>query len=229
MYSFRGRCRGRPRRPPLRRGPPSVRPRGSAAYFVAWTAGAKERVAQGGAQPKLRDDAAPGPLTPASAPPGVPAKSQISRGGLAPGRTGREDARNPGVRTLLQLGQDKVQDAVRHLALGRLLELEARPVGKEQKARVVLAPEPDVAARDVIRDDRLHAFSFHLLDSLGVEVGVFRRKGDPKHACQRFIAGERGDEVGYCLEVKGQAGCFLAPDLARRLPRRAEIADRGGH
>src|SRR2546426_5691494 len=41
----------------------------------------------------MRDDAAPGPLTPASAPSGVPAKSQISWGGLAPGRLGRVDAR----------------------------------------------------------------------------------------------------------------------------------------
>jgi hypothetical protein len=43
---------------------------------------------------------APGPLTPASAPPGVPAKSQISWGGMAPGRLAREDARNIGGGTL---------------------------------------------------------------------------------------------------------------------------------
>jgi hypothetical protein len=48
----------------------------------------------------VRDDAAPGPLTQALAPTGVPAKSQISRGGLAPGRRGREDARNSGGGTL---------------------------------------------------------------------------------------------------------------------------------
>jgi hypothetical protein len=40
----------------------------------------------------MRDDAAPGPLTQPSAPSGVPAKSQISWGGLAPGRLGHEDA-----------------------------------------------------------------------------------------------------------------------------------------
>ncbi len=34
--------------------------------------------------------------TPASAPPGAPAKSQISWGGMAPGRLGREDARSFG-------------------------------------------------------------------------------------------------------------------------------------
>ena len=45
-------------------------------------------------------DAAPGPLTQASAPIGVPAKSQISWGGLAPGRLGREDARGFGGATL---------------------------------------------------------------------------------------------------------------------------------
>ncbi len=39
----------------------------------------------------MRNDAAPGPLTQASAPPGVPAKSQISWGGMAPARLGRED------------------------------------------------------------------------------------------------------------------------------------------
>jgi hypothetical protein len=44
----------------------------------------------------MRDDAAPGPLTQASAPTGVPAKSKISWGGLAPGRLGREDARGFG-------------------------------------------------------------------------------------------------------------------------------------
>jgi len=48
----------------------------------------------------MRDDAGPGPLTQASAAPGVPAKSQISWGGLAPGRRGREDARNCGGVTL---------------------------------------------------------------------------------------------------------------------------------
>src|SRR5260370_35957424 len=62
--------------------------------FATLAAGAKERVAQGGAHPSMRDDAAPGPATLASAPPGVPAKSQISWGGHAPGRLGREDARN---------------------------------------------------------------------------------------------------------------------------------------
>ena len=41
----------------------------------------------------MRDNAAPGPLTQASAPIGVPAKSQISWGVLTPGRLGREDAR----------------------------------------------------------------------------------------------------------------------------------------
>jgi hypothetical protein len=48
----------------------------------------------------MRDDAAPGPLTQPSAPSGVPAKSQISWGGHAPGRLGREDARNLGGGTL---------------------------------------------------------------------------------------------------------------------------------
>jgi len=49
----------------------------------------------------MRDDGAPGPLTQASAPhPGVPAKSQISWGGSAPGRLAREVARIVGGGTL---------------------------------------------------------------------------------------------------------------------------------
>ena len=48
----------------------------------------------------MRDEEAPGALTQASAPPGVPTKSQISWGGMAPGRLGREGARNVGGETL---------------------------------------------------------------------------------------------------------------------------------
>src|SRR5580704_14742291 len=59
----------------------------SAAYFAASAAGGKERVALGGAHPWMRDDAAPGPLTPPSAP-------------QAPGRLGREDARSLGAAAL---------------------------------------------------------------------------------------------------------------------------------
>ena len=72
----------------------------SAAYFAASAAGAKERVAPLGAHHQIRDDAVPGPLTHASAHIGVPAKSKISWGGLAPGRLGREDARSFGGETL---------------------------------------------------------------------------------------------------------------------------------
>ena len=57
------------------------------SVFAASTAGAKERVARLGAHLLMRDDAAPGPLTQASAP-------------QAPGRPGREDARNFGGATL---------------------------------------------------------------------------------------------------------------------------------
>src|ERR1700688_4396788 len=49
----------------------------------------------------MRDDAAPGPLTPASAPPRGPAKSQISWVGTAHARLGREDPRNAGSGTLV--------------------------------------------------------------------------------------------------------------------------------
>ena len=44
----------------------------------------------------MRDRARAGVDAGFSARPGVPAKSQISWGGLAPGHLGREDARNPG-------------------------------------------------------------------------------------------------------------------------------------
>src|SRR5713226_2723201 len=79
----------------------SVRYRRSAAYFAASTAGAKERVAQGGAHLLMRDDAAPSPSTQASAPlSGSPRNHQIPWGETAPGRLGREDARNFRDRTL---------------------------------------------------------------------------------------------------------------------------------
>src|SRR5712692_8678930 len=73
----------------------SVRRPRSAAKFAASAAGAKERVAPLGAHLSMRDDAAPGPLTQASAP-------------QAPGRLGREDARNFGCRTLVVLQQPVV-------------------------------------------------------------------------------------------------------------------------
>jgi thiamine-phosphate pyrophosphorylase len=50
----------------------------------------------------MRDDAAPGPMTPASAPlSGSPRNRQIPWGETAPGRLGREDARNFRRRTLI--------------------------------------------------------------------------------------------------------------------------------
>ena len=48
----------------------------------------------------MREEEAPGPLTMASAPPGVRTKSQISWGGQAPGRLARADARTIGGETL---------------------------------------------------------------------------------------------------------------------------------
>src|SRR5712691_5946113 len=81
----------------------------SAAYFAASAAGAKEGVAQGGAQLNLRDDAAPGPLTQASAP-------------QAPGRLGREDARSLGDGTL-QLAIDSIRVRFGSHALTRAAEL----------------------------------------------------------------------------------------------------------
>jgi hypothetical protein len=48
----------------------------------------------------MRHDAASGPLTQPLAPSGLPAKSQISWGGPAPDRLGREDARILGGGTL---------------------------------------------------------------------------------------------------------------------------------
>src|SRR5713101_9236182 len=52
----------------------------------------------------MRDDAAPGPSTQALAPlSGSPRNRQISWGETAPGRLGREDARNLGRDTLVEL------------------------------------------------------------------------------------------------------------------------------
>src|SRR5260370_9202223 len=101
---------------------PSVPTPRSTAYFAASAAGARDGVAQGGAQPKLRNDAARGPQTQASAPPGVPAKSQISWGGLAPGRLGREDARSLGGGTR-QLAIDSIRVRFGSQALTRAAEL----------------------------------------------------------------------------------------------------------
>src|SRR5437763_1875076 len=78
----------------------SVAASSSDACFAASAAGAKKRVARQGAHRQMRDEAAPGPLTQASAPPGVLAESKIPWGGMAPGRLGREDARNFGGATL---------------------------------------------------------------------------------------------------------------------------------
>src|SRR5438067_13619952 len=96
----------------------------------------------------MRDDDAPGPLTPASVPPGVPAKSKISRGGMAPARLGREDPRNFGRGTLdlgaeMRLGADERVDvaealvaALQQLARRQLEErLELALQGRVQRGR----------------------------------------------------------------------------------------------
>src|SRR5215831_18364645 len=70
----------------------------------------------------MRDDDAPGPLTQASAPIKVPTKSQISWGGRAPGRRGREDARGLGDVTL-QLAIDSIRVRFGSQALTRAAEL----------------------------------------------------------------------------------------------------------
>src|SRR5260370_36585101 len=62
--------------------------------FATLAAGAKERVAQGGAHPSMRDAAAPGPATPASARQGDPSKSPISGDGHPPRAPGRDGAGN---------------------------------------------------------------------------------------------------------------------------------------
>src|SRR5712692_1603355 len=75
----------------------------SAAKFAASAAGAKERVVQGGTHTSgvparsAGGCAAPGPSTQASAPlSGSPRNREILWGETAPGRLGREDARNFG-------------------------------------------------------------------------------------------------------------------------------------
>src|SRR5229473_5775030 len=73
----------------------------AAAYFAASAAGAKEPTSTRGSASRRCVTERAQEATPASAPSGVPAKSQISWGGPAPGRLGREDARNLGAVTLM--------------------------------------------------------------------------------------------------------------------------------
>src|ERR1700694_2567374 len=62
--------------------------------FAAQAAGAKKTTSTRGSASRRCVTERAQEATPASAPPGVPTKSQISLDGLAPGRLGREDARN---------------------------------------------------------------------------------------------------------------------------------------
>ena len=94
---------------------------------VASAAGAKEGVALGGTAFDMRDDDAPGPLTPASAPTAAPAKSRISWGGMAPGRPGRDGVLRSfpqALPSLCPFGQ-QVYPQVMHLHVG--LEGTSRP------------------------------------------------------------------------------------------------------
>ena len=71
----------------------------------------------------------------------------------------------------------------------------------------------------------MQSLALQLLDPLGIEVGVFRGEADPKHARERFVACQRGHQVGDRLQLQGQARRLLAPDLVLRRPGGSEIAD----
>src|SRR2546427_13124400 len=64
----------------------------------------------------------------------------------------------------------EVKDPIGHLALGHPLDLLPCAVGEEDHARVVIAAETGVLARDVVGDDRLQSLPLHLVESLGIEV-----------------------------------------------------------
>src|SRR5450759_1688384 len=80
----------------------------------------------------------------------------------------------------------QVQDAVRHLALGHLLELVARAIGEDDHAGVLVAAEADVLARDVIGDDCLQTLALHLLQPFAGEVGVLGGESDTEDAAASF-------------------------------------------
>src|SRR5207253_8781633 len=104
--------------------------------FAASAAGAKETPSTRGSASRRCPTERAQKSTLASAPtPGVPAKSQISWGGSAPGRLGREDARNFGGVILRSLG----------VRLGG----EARRTLREQRPRM----EHAVAAQLALGDD----------------------------------------------------------------------------
>src|SRR5256885_12696170 len=134
----------------------SVPPPRPAARFAASASGAKEGVARLGAHLSMRNDAAPGPLTQASAArSGVPMKSQISWGGEPPGRLGREDARDFGGGTLWRFGsRGDAQAALRFLAGAARRQLVL-------SYELVLQPaQVGVLRRDLDRAQR----RLHLLD-----------------------------------------------------------------
>src|SRR6266571_8955075 len=103
----------------------------SAARFAASAAGAKDRVARQGAHLSMRDDAGPGPWTLASAP-------------QAPGRLGREDARNFGGGTLRlrKEGRDGEEAEQRRHVDDRIGEQAARPAAAAGQVKEGDAEQP---------------------------------------------------------------------------------------
>src|SRR5258708_17577333 len=68
--------------------------------------------------------------------------------------------------SLFQARDHQVQDVIRHLALGHLLELVPRAVAEEDDPRVVIAPKARILPRDVVGDDRVKSLAVHLLHGL---------------------------------------------------------------
>src|SRR5450759_662497 len=129
-------------RAPAPRYPSITAPR-SAAYFAASTGGAKEATStRGSASCRCVTERAQEP-TQASAPARVPTKSKIWRGGRAPARLGREDARTCGAGILASLGIRGRGEARR--ALGQ----QRRRVKDAVRAQAALGDHGDAGLEDV--------------------------------------------------------------------------------
>src|SRR6202049_2941381 len=112
----------------------------------------------------------------------------------------RPPPRRTAIALWLEPRDHQVQDAVRHLALGHLLELVTRAVGEDDDAGVLVAAEADVLARDVVGDDALKPFALHLLESFAGEVRILRGEADAKDSRGVLLPSERRHEVRDRLE-----------------------------
>src|SRR2546427_219789 len=120
----------------------------------------------------------------------------------------------------------EVKDPIGHLALGHPLDLLPRAIGEEDHARVVIAAETGVLARDVVGDDRLQALPElrqHLLgrldrahlDAVAGRMSGGRHQDDARAAISR----RRG-------EGEAHLAARVVADEANRVDRLARAAGR---